>query len=248
MTKTRLPKSALGNHLSELLEKNLIEKLDRGIYRITLDGIEFLSDISKNYLNAKIREQERLERQRRRYQKMISRYTRYRFENDELLVSESEKRSEIKMEVEIKKRPAFTVMGMKDRGKKPIDFIPNLFDKFYKRYDEIKEKIKSKTTYGISYNKNKTNKEFSFLVAYEIDIGTKVPEGLITYTIPELTYVVVNCTIPTLNEAWNFAGKWIAENGYKDISHSFPEYEVYPENHENEETDPMYIYVPIIRG
>jgi DNA-binding transcriptional ArsR family regulator len=60
MDKTGLPKSALGNHLSELLDKNLIEKLNRGLYRISSDGKEFLSNLSKSYLHAKIREQERL--------------------------------------------------------------------------------------------------------------------------------------------------------------------------------------------
>ena len=248
MKKTGLPKSALGNHLSELLEKNLIEKLDRGIYRITIDGKEFLSNISKNYLNAKIREQERLERQRRRYQEIISRYTRYRLENDELLVSESKKRSKIKMEVEIKTRSAFTVMGMKARGKKPKDFIPSLWERFIERYDEIKEKIKTKTAYGISYEKDKSTKEFSFLAAYEIEPNTDMPEGMIALHIPELTYVVVKCTLPTLFEAWDFTSDWIVKNGYQDISHNFPEYEVYHETFEHEKTDPMYIYVPVIKA
>ncbi|MFX1285342.1 MAG: GyrI-like domain-containing protein [Promethearchaeota archaeon] len=245
MEQTGLPKSALGNHLNVLLEKNLIVKLDRGVYQITTDGKEFLSSISKNYLNARIREQDRLERQRRRYQDMISRYTRYRFENGEILESESKKWSEIEMEVEIKSRPAFTVMGMQDRGKKPQEFIPGLWNRFIKRYDEIKEKTKSGTAYGISYNKNKTTKEFSFLAGYEVDPGIEVPEDFITYTIPELTYVVVKCTLPTLFKAWNFASEWIQKNGYKDISYHYGEYEVYPEDYENEETDPMYIYVPI---
>ncbi|MFX0184994.1 MAG: GyrI-like domain-containing protein [Candidatus Hodarchaeota archaeon] len=248
LTNTRLPKSALGNHLGELLDKNLIEKLDRGVYRITSDGKEFLSDISKNYLHAKIREQERLESQRRRYQEIISRYTRYRLENDELLVSESKKRSKVEMEVEIKTRSAFTVMGMKARGKEPKDFIPKLWDRFIERYDEIKEKIKTKTAYGISYEKDKGTKEFSFLAAYEIDPNTVMPEGMIALHIPELTYVVIKCTLPTLFEAWDFAGDWIAKNGYRDISHNFPEYEVYPETFENEKKDPMYIYVPVIKA
>ncbi|MFX1548506.1 MAG: GyrI-like domain-containing protein [Promethearchaeota archaeon] len=248
LKQTGLPKSALGNHLNDLLEKNLIEKLDRGLYRITIDGSEFLSHISKNYLNTKIREQERLERQRRRYQEIISRYTRYHFESDELLASEAKKRSRIEMEVEIKTRSAFTIMGMKDRGKQPKDFIPSLWKKFFERYDEIKQQIKTKTAYGISYEKDKSTKEFSFLAAYEIEPNTNVPEGMITLHIPELTYAVVKCTLPMLFEAWDFVSEWIVENGYQDLSHNFPEYEVYPETYENEETDPMYIYVPIIKA
>ena len=71
--------------------------------------------------------------------------------------------------------------------------------------------------------------------------------GFITHTIPELTYAVIKCTMPSLFEAWNFASDWIAKNGYKDISYHYGEYEVYPENFKNEETDPMYIYVPVIK-
>ncbi|MHA2296491.1 MAG: GyrI-like domain-containing protein [Candidatus Hodarchaeales archaeon] len=242
MEKTGLHKSALGNHLNNLLEKNLIEKLDRGVYRITVDGQELLSSVSKCYLNAKVSEQERLERHRRKYQEMISRYTRYRFENGELLALEANNRSKSEMEVEIKTLPAFTVLGMRDRGIEPRVFIPPLWEKFGERFDEIKEKIKSKAVYGISHDINKNTKEFSYLVAHEIDPGTDVPEGMISYDIPEHTYAVVKCTLPKLSQAWEFAGKWIKKNGYKDISP--PEFELYPEKHENE-NDPMYIHVPI---
>ncbi|MFX0117432.1 MAG: ArsR family transcriptional regulator, partial [Candidatus Hodarchaeota archaeon] len=160
MEKTGLPKSALGNHLSSLLEKNLVEKLDRGVYRITIEGQELLSSISKCYLSAKVSEQERLERQRRRYQEMISKYTRYRFENGELLVSEASNRSKLEMEVEVKALPAFTVIGMRDRGIKPMDFIPPLFKRLEERFDEIRSKVKSKNVFGISYEINKSTKEF----------------------------------------------------------------------------------------
>ncbi len=247
MTQTKLPKSALGNHLTELLEKNLIEKLDRGVYRITMDGQEFLTNISSMFLNAKIREQERLERQQRRYQAMIARYTRFSFENGEIMALESKKGSETEMEVEIKTRSAFTIMGMQERGIIASEFIPPLWERFLKRSDEIKGKIKSNTTYGLSYHKNKDTKEFSYLVGHEIEPGTEVPKDFVTTTIPDLTYVVVKCTSPTLTEAWNFASKWIVQNGYKDNSYSFGEYEVYPESFKDEKTDPMYIYVPIIK-
>jgi predicted transcriptional regulator YdeE len=179
---------------------------------------------------------------------MISRYTRYRYENGELLASKIKKRSQAKMEVALRTRTAFTVMGMQDKGIDTSKFIPKLWERFLKRSDEIEEKIKSKAIYGISYNKNKSTKEFSYLVAYEIQPEIEIPEGMITYTMPELTYVEVKCTLPTLTEAWNFASKWIKENGYKDNSSSFGEYEVYPEEFEDEKNDPMFIYVPVIKN
>ncbi len=77
--------------------------------------------------------------------------------------------------------------------------------------------------------------------------GIELPKNFIAHTFSELTYAVIKCTLPTLTDAWNFASKWIARNGYKDISYDFGEYEVYPEHWKNEETDPMYIYVPVTK-
>ena len=40
-----LKKTAVSNHLSQLIEANLVEKGDYGIYRISGDGIEFMKAI-----------------------------------------------------------------------------------------------------------------------------------------------------------------------------------------------------------
>ncbi|MFX1534906.1 MAG: effector binding domain-containing protein [Promethearchaeota archaeon] len=70
---TDFQKSALSNHLSVLVDKNLIKKLDRGLYRLTIEGEDLISRIAQSYLDAKIREQERLEQLRT----LIGRYTTY---------------------------------------------------------------------------------------------------------------------------------------------------------------------------
>ncbi|MFX1251434.1 MAG: GyrI-like domain-containing protein [Promethearchaeota archaeon] len=70
---TDFQKSALSNHLSVLVDKNLIKKLDRGVYRLTIEGVDLISKIAQSYLDAKIREQERLEQLRT----LIGRYTTY---------------------------------------------------------------------------------------------------------------------------------------------------------------------------
>jgi predicted transcriptional regulator len=57
---TNLQKSALGNHLSILHEKNLIQKMDRGIYQISPDGECLFGHIAQCHLENKVREQERL--------------------------------------------------------------------------------------------------------------------------------------------------------------------------------------------
>ncbi|MHA2297456.1 MAG: effector binding domain-containing protein [Candidatus Hodarchaeales archaeon] len=57
---TDLQKSALSNHLSTLVDKNLLVKREKGLYQITFDGEELLENLAQHYLNAKIREQQRL--------------------------------------------------------------------------------------------------------------------------------------------------------------------------------------------
>ena len=71
---TGLQKSALGNHLSLLQDRNLIEKMDRGLYKLSIDGEGLIDHIAQSYLENKVREQERLER----IQRLIGKYTIYR--------------------------------------------------------------------------------------------------------------------------------------------------------------------------
>ncbi|MFX1507255.1 MAG: GyrI-like domain-containing protein [Promethearchaeota archaeon] len=84
MEYTNLQKSALGNHLNILSSENLIQKIDRGLYRVTDDGEALFQHIAQSFLEIKLREQERLERIRR----LIGKYTTYGDEgmNDETKV------------------------------------------------------------------------------------------------------------------------------------------------------------------
>jgi DNA gyrase inhibitor GyrI/DNA-binding transcriptional ArsR family regulator len=68
---TGLQKSALGNHLSVLQDKNLIEKMDRGLYKMSVDGESLFEHIAQSYLESKVREQERLAK----IQRLIGKYT-----------------------------------------------------------------------------------------------------------------------------------------------------------------------------
>lgn len=58
---TELQKSALAHHLSVLVDKGMIEKKEKGIYQITIDGEDLLERIAESYIEAKIREQTRLD-------------------------------------------------------------------------------------------------------------------------------------------------------------------------------------------
>ncbi|MFX1453952.1 MAG: ArsR family transcriptional regulator [Promethearchaeota archaeon] len=65
--KTNLKKTALSNHLSQLISNNLVEKFGRGSYHITNDGKELLKATTTVYKDSKSREQLEKERLRTRY-------------------------------------------------------------------------------------------------------------------------------------------------------------------------------------
>jgi len=59
MTKIKLKKTALSNHLLHLINANLIEKVDFGVYGITEDGIEYMEAIERAYYQSPSREKKR---------------------------------------------------------------------------------------------------------------------------------------------------------------------------------------------
>ena len=64
---TNLKKTALANNLTILIETKLIERFERGTYRITQDGRELLGAIKEVYIKAKIREDHKRKSIQRRY-------------------------------------------------------------------------------------------------------------------------------------------------------------------------------------
>lgn len=141
------------------------------------------------------------------------------------------------MEVQITTKPAFSVLGILDRGSPPS--IPELWKRFKKRSGEIQKK--SGGAYGVMDHCDETIGEFSYLAGFEVEAGTEAPEGMTTWEVPEQTYAVVTCTVPTVDEAIRFFYKeWLPKH---DCRHAGPEFEYYPE--EWDEKAPMYFYFPV---
>ncbi len=69
MHETELSKTALANHLHRLRDKNLIQRIARGEYRLTVDGKELLNAATTIFKSSVRRENERIELLRRRYTK-----------------------------------------------------------------------------------------------------------------------------------------------------------------------------------
>jgi predicted transcriptional regulator YdeE len=149
------------------------------------------------------------------------------------------------MEVEIKTRPGFTVLGLVERGKDGPKFIPPLWEKYFTRWDEVKTTVKGGIAYGVMTNYDEGTKEFDYLAGHEVESGTKALEGLTTWDIPEQTYAVIACTVPTIMEAYQYCyQEWLPSMDYEAVR-GVPEFELYPEDYEDIETGLMYMYFPI---
>jgi DNA-binding HxlR family transcriptional regulator len=72
MQATALSKTALANHLTQLINSRLIERVARGEYRLTGDGRDLLGSAVSMYKNSARREEQRTELLLRRYTKGLS--------------------------------------------------------------------------------------------------------------------------------------------------------------------------------
>jgi AraC family transcriptional regulator len=149
------------------------------------------------------------------------------------------------MEPEIKSKPAFTVVGMKYRGKNEKDEIPQLWFKFGRRMNEIKHKIGP--AYGIRDNYDDKSGEFDYVAGIEVDSSADIPERMVRMDVPEQTYVVFTCTLPTLGETFHHVyTTWLPQSGYTRVDG--PEFELYDETfNPADETSMLYIYVPVVK-
>lgn len=69
MQETEMSKTALANHLKQLMNKRLVQRVARGEYRLTVDGKELLNAAATMYKDSAQREETRRELLRRRYTK-----------------------------------------------------------------------------------------------------------------------------------------------------------------------------------
>ncbi|MGC1121768.1 MAG: GyrI-like domain-containing protein [Candidatus Methanofastidiosia archaeon] len=86
------------------------------------------------------------------------------------------------MEPEIKSKPAFTVVGIKYRGKNENNEIPQLWFKLGPRINEIKHRVGS--AYGVMDNYDEESGKFDYIAGIEVDSSADIPEGMVSIDVP----------------------------------------------------------------
>lgn len=150
-----------------------------------------------------------------------------------------------KMEPKIVTKPAFTVVGMKYRGKNENNEIPHMWNEFNPRIGEIKHKPEQWVAYGVC-GESEEDGTFEYVAGVDVEMVKDVPQGMVSWEVPEQKYVVFDCTLPTIGEAYKYAFEtWLPQSGYQRAGS--PDFELYDERFDpnDVENSEMYIYIPI---
>lgn len=149
------------------------------------------------------------------------------------------------MEPKIIDRPAFKVVGMKYRGNNENEEIPQLWDEFWPRLQEIGHRSPEYVAYGIIDNFDEEMQVFDYVAGVEVDSLADVPEGMTGVEVPAQTYAAFECTLPTLMDTIRHVYEgWLPGSGYTRAPG--PEFELYDERFDIAQGKlGMSIYIPI---
>ena len=148
-------------------------------------------------------------------------------------------------EPKIVTKEAFSVIGLKYRGKNENQEIPQLWGKLMPRFGELEKLINSNVSYGAARNTDYESGEFDYLAGFEFAGGEDLPEGMDIWDIPEQKYAVFTATLPTLMETFkNINESWLPGSGYESTSGT--EFEYYDETFDPQDSNSIVLlYIPI---
>jgi AraC family transcriptional regulator len=149
------------------------------------------------------------------------------------------------MEPKIVSRPAFTVVGLKYRGKNENNEIPQLWQQLDPRAKEIKDMVGPPVAYGISANVDHATGEFDYVAGFEVSSAETVPEGMVSFEVPGGKYAVFTTTLPKIGETFHNAyHTWLPQAGCAPAGG--PELELYDERFDPRDPSSTFdLYIPI---
>jgi len=146
------------------------------------------------------------------------------------------------MEPKIVTKAAFTVVGMKYRGKNENNEIARMWGEFIPRFQEIKHIAGD--SYGVCRDLE-ADGEFEYLASFEVSRIEDIPAGMESWDVPANKYAVFATTLPNIGETYRYALQtWLPASGYQRADG--PDFELYDESFDPNVKDSQFtIYVPI---
>jgi len=146
---------------------------------------------------------------------------------------------------EIVSKEAFTVVGLKYRGKNENQEIPGLWQKLLPRFGELRGMVKSEVSYGVMGCMDNDTGEFDYMAGYEYAGTDNLPEGMETWNVPEQKYAVFPATLPALMDVFkDINERWLPESNLQRSDGI--EFELYDETFNPQDASSLlYLYIPI---
>jgi AraC family transcriptional regulator len=149
------------------------------------------------------------------------------------------------MEIKTVEREAFTVVGLKYRGKNKENEIPNLWQALGPRTGEIEQMTGEQIAYGISANMDIETGEFDYIAGFRVSSAEEVPEGMVAFKVPGAKYAVFTTTLPKIGQTFqNAHHNWLPGAGHQPTGG--PELELYDERFDPQDPNSEFdLYIPI---
>ncbi len=149
------------------------------------------------------------------------------------------------MEPQIVEKEAFTVVGMQIRARPMDPAIPQLWDRFVLRMDEIPGVSEPGVTYGLMGAMDQETGTFHYMAGCAAAPEGALPAGMSRWEVPASTYAVFQATLPTLGDV--FAAiyqQWLPASGYQPGGDFC--FECYDETfHPDDPAATLFIYIPV---
>ena len=140
-------------------------------------------------------------------------------------------------------RPAFTVLGLKYRGRNDQGEVPLLWEKLIPRAAEIQYKENEWESFGVMDHYDPGSGEFEYLAGYAVTSLADAPEDMTSWDIPDQIYAVFRSTLAELQELFHYAyQEWLPDSAFE--RGPGPEFELYDPSFCEDET--LYLYLPVI--
>ena len=141
-------------------------------------------------------------------------------------------------------KPAFAVVGLLLHTKPMAPEIPQLWDKFVSRIDEIPHVAEPHVSYGLMENFDQMTR-LDYMAGVSVETVDKLPEGMSQWNVPANTYAVFESTLATIGDTFGYIyNTWLPSSGYRQASGSY--FERYGETF-SPENPGLSIYIPIAK-
>ena len=148
------------------------------------------------------------------------------------------------MQLQFVTKPALTVVGLLLHTQPMTPEIPQLWDKFVPRIDEIQHVAEPHVSYGLMQSFDQMSR-LDYMAGVSVETVDGLPEGMAQWNLPANTYAVFESTLATIGDTFGYIyNTWLPTSGYRPASS--PYFERYGETF-SPENPSLSIYIPIVK-